>query len=212
MTALEVRNMHTRSGLALRRPGLWVLRPSSSYKINAMRPGFRSGLLLRASQVGCNYSHHTLPRHSITVDTCFDPRVQGNQPDKMVADTSDEEGMLPDNPIDMDEEMMYPQKPAIMERYNELKHPAHHAHTAGPAPTAQHDDKAGGEGPPVPGSHEQPNVAPPEQSSRTGKLAEAEADLTVCVVACFFFLEHRHQNGFKALTVYNTCRKCVNQR
>lgn len=43
----------------------------------------------------------------------------------MVADTSDEESNLPDDPIDMDEDMMLPQKPMVRHVYNNLPRRTH---------------------------------------------------------------------------------------
>jgi hypothetical protein len=59
--------------------------------------------------------------------------LQGKPADRVVADTSDEESVLPDNPTDMDEEMIYPQKPAIRPLYDRAVAAGHH-HQGGTQP------------------------------------------------------------------------------
>lgn len=83
--------------------------------------------------------------------------MQDGTPEKMVADTSDEEGMLPEDPTDLDQEIIYPQRPSIKELYNKthrkeqpgtVEHPPPVQH---PGPGTQAPDK---ETPPTADSYE----------------------------------------------------------
>ena len=89
--------------------------------------------------------------------------------ERFVADTSDEESNLPDDPLDLDEEMMVPQKTIVKEIYKDLPHHRHSPSSSSPSkPTttvssgtegvsssshAQHGtSSASGLGPPDPNS------------------------------------------------------------
>ncbi|GAB4818606.1 hypothetical protein N2152v2_005652 [Parachlorella kessleri] len=78
-----------------------------------------------------------------------------------VADAvSDADDMLPDDPVDMDEEMILPQRPSIK---------------AGGDPT---DSPKAPQRDAIPGSAEQPSPPPPDTSERAQRMAEVEADVT----------------------------------
>lgn len=85
---------------------------------------------------------------------------------KVVADTSDEDSYLPDDPLDLDEEIIYPSKIATKKLYEETAHRgAAHAH-----PEA------------VPGSHETPRLPKTEEegdSKRAQNMMRAESNVMV---------------------------------
>jgi len=123
-----------------------------------------------------------IPHRPSISDLYKDLRHEWAEPDltksgKIVADTSsDEESNLPGNPLDLDEEMMLPQKHMVKEIYEHL--PGHRHQPQG-------EEKSSGaaavevDPPPAPGSHEMPEVTSPQHGEREEKMAEAEKDVTV---------------------------------
>lgn len=63
--------------------------------------------------------------------------------EKFVADSSDEESNLPDDPLDLDEEMMVPQKTIVKEIYKDLPH----GHTSSHQSSSQPSGKTESPGP-----------------------------------------------------------------
>lgn len=108
-----------------------------------------------------------------------------------MADTSsDEESNLPGDPLDLDEEMMLPQKHMVKEIYEHL--PGHQYQ-------AQEEKKSKGtaavkvDPPPAPGSHEMLEVTRPQHGEREEKMVEAEKNATVGSRHTWvlgFFLKH----------------------
>lgn len=105
----------------------------------------------------------------------------------MVADTSDEDANLPDDPIDMDEEIVIPQRPGIKELYKEThkrqpttshKAVGLHAPTTGavsPAHSGQGQVGGGAQGAEAAeevSRHEVP-TAEPQKSSQEPRVSEA---------------------------------------
>ncbi|KAL4529268.1 hypothetical protein Ndes2526A_g04067 [Nannochloris sp. 'desiccata'] len=123
-----------------------------------------------------------IPQRPSISDLYKDVRHEWAEPDltksgKIVADTSsDEESNLPEDPLDLDEEMMLPQKHMVKEIYEHLPGHQHQSQeekkSRGDAAAVEVDP------PPAPGSHEMPEVAAPQHGEREEKMAEAEKDVT----------------------------------
>ena len=93
----------------------------------------------------------------------------------MVADTSDEDSNLPDDPLDLDEEMAVPQRPTIQDLYKKTKGSGGKS-GAGPAAgdksASLHQE----------GGAEAAHQVQEEGDARTARMAAAEEDVTVrCV-------------------------------
>lgn len=132
-----------------------------------------------------------IPQRPSISDLYKDVRHEWAEPDltksgKIVADTSsDEESNLPEDPLDLDEEMMLPQKHMVKEIYEHLPGHQHQSQeekkSRGDAAAVEVDP------PPAPGSHEMPEVAAPQHGEREEKMAEAEKDVTVGI-SCEVFV------------------------
>jgi hypothetical protein len=139
-----------------------------------------------------------IPQRPTISDYYKDVRHEWKEPDltksgKLVADTSDEESNLPGDPIDLDEEMMLPQKHMVKEIYETLPgHQQLQQHKEGEKKkegctcneTMKNKNTAGTStdcGAAVPGSKEMPEVVEPKHGAREEKMVEAEEDVTVSV-------------------------------
>jgi hypothetical protein len=140
-----------------------------------------------------------IPQRPSISDLYKDVRHEWSEPDltksgKIVADTSDEESNLPGDPLDLDEEMMLPQKQMVKEIYQHLPSQQHHhqeqyQYTHGGEKKEVCDDEnqksqSSGSGTaveidPPPGSHEMPAVSAPQHGAREDNMIDAEKDVTV---------------------------------
>ena len=101
----------------------------------------------------------------------------------MVADTTDEESNLPEDPLDLDEEMVIPQRPGIQDLYEKTAK-GHHRQQKSKDSTATAS--------PAPASSTATTVQPDQVAERVQRMADAESHATVrsrnLMLLLYFFL------------------------